>query len=135
MTKKYFFALQPVRSADIQRPVVVVTRDDFQHRFMIHVCKDGTVTYRDAHKRERIFNDVALPVLSVDTEQQAKDIQVYFCRRQYGEHPLMPDKPWYRLSVLSDGSDPALRKDGLLEIDDLEGIGAMFKRFIRAQRS
>lgn len=106
-----------------------LTKEDWKRTYMIHVCKDGTVSYRNAVKKEPIFNGVALPVFSVDTEEQAKAIQVRFCRCQWEEHPLIPGKPWYRLSKLGDGSDPAYRPGGLLETDDLHGIGEMFKEF------
>lgn len=71
-----------LRSNDLDRPV------------MIHVCKDGTVTYRT--RDQKVFNGKALPVFSVDTVQQAESIQVHFCNLQYVEHPQMPGKPWYR---------------------------------------
>lgn len=104
-------------------------REDFRRRFMLHVCKDGTVRYRDAHANEPVFNGVALPVYSVDTAEQAQAIQLRFCRLQYGEHPQMPRKPWYRISVLRDGHDPAFTRPAGLEVDDLTGIGEMFKEF------
>jgi hypothetical protein len=108
--------------------VIPVTREDMRRPFMLHICKDGTISYRNAAKRERVFNGVALPVFSVETEEQAKAIQVRFGRRQYGEHPLMPGRIWYSLSRLPDGSDPALR-DGGLQLEHLDAIGGMFKGF------
>lgn len=70
--------------------------DDFARPIMIHVCKDGTISFRDKSKREKVFNGVALPVFSVDTVEQAEAVQVRFGRHQYTEHPQMPGKPWYR---------------------------------------
>src|SRR5258706_5281352 len=61
---------------------------------LIHVCKDGTISYRT--RAEPVFNGRALPVFSVDTEEQARAVQVRFGRRQYGEHPDLPGRPWYR---------------------------------------
>lgn len=100
---------------------------DYSRPIMIHVCKDGTVTYR--RPGEAVFNGVALPVFSVNTPEQAEAIQVRFCRRQYAEHPQMAGKIWYRLSRLGDGSDPANRPSGMLDFEDLEGVTVMFREF------
>ena len=93
----------------------------------LHICRDGTISYR--RDGEPVLNGVALPVFSVDTEEQAKSIQVRFGRQQYTEHPDQPGRPWYKLSVLEDGTDPASRVDHCLVIDDLEGITRMFEKF------
>lgn len=70
-------------------------RADFRRPVMIHICKeDGTISYR--RKGKPVFNGVALPVFSVDTEEQAEAIQIRFGRLQYVEHPAMPGRPWYR---------------------------------------
>ncbi len=94
-------------------------RDAYKRRYMIHVCKDGTVTYRDAVAREKVFNGRALPVFSVDTIAEAEAIQVRFCKLQYGSHPLMPGKPWYRLNEFSG------------ELKDLDRVRAMFAQYHR----
>jgi len=73
----------------------------FKRRYMIHVCADGTVTYRDTVTKEKVFNGRALPVFSVDTIEEAKAIQIRFCRLQYGSHPLMPGRSWYVLSTFT----------------------------------
>jgi hypothetical protein len=70
-------------------------RDDFSRPIMIHVCKDGTISYRDKTKNEPVFNGRALPVFSVDTVEQAFQIQVLFGRRMYTAHPDMPNRVWY----------------------------------------
>lgn len=70
---------------------------------LIHLCKDGTITYR--RQGQPVFNGVALPVYSVDTEAQAKAVQVRFGRRQYGEHDLLPGQPWYRWTDFSGDVD------------------------------
>lgn len=103
---------------------------DYIRPIMIHVCKDGTVTYR--RPGEAVFNGVALAVFSVNTPEQAEAIQVRFCRRQYVDHPQMPGKIWYRLSRLGDGSDPANRPSGMLDFEDLEGVTVMFREFFDA---
>lgn len=89
----------------------------YGRRFMIHVCKDGTVTYRDKVAREKVFNRVALPVFSVDTADEAERIQVRFCRLQYESHPLMPGKPWYKLNEFSG------------EPEDLDRVRNMFAAY------
>jgi hypothetical protein len=68
------------------------TPNHLSRRFMIHVCKDGTITYRDTSTREHVFNGIALPVFSVDTVAQAQALQVRFGRLAHEEHPLMPGK-------------------------------------------
>lgn len=92
---------------------------------MIHVCRDGTITYRDAKARQKVFNGVALPVASCDSEAEAQALIVRFGRRQYVEHPKLPGQPWYKLGSLPDRT-PLLR---LLEVDELDGIGEMFQKF------
>ena len=72
-----------MRAEDLQRPI------------MMHICKDGTITYRK--RGEPVFNGRALPFFSVDTEEEAQDLQVMLCSLQYDTHPdLPPTEPWYR---------------------------------------
>lgn len=68
-------------------------RDDLSRPVLIHLCKDGTISYRHGH--QRVFNGRALPVFSVQTEQEARALQTRFGRVQYGEHPLIPGETWY----------------------------------------
>ena len=81
----------------------------------LHVCKDGTVTYR--RKGQKVFNDRALPVFTVDTESQAVDLQVRFCRAQWTEHPRLPGQTWYKLNEFSG------------ELDDLDRVATLFREF------
>src|SRR5689334_521905 len=79
----------------------------------IYLCKDGTISYRPS--TEPSFNGSALPVFSVDTVEQARAVQVRFGRLQYGEHPQLPGRPWYRWTDFSgdvaqlDGVSNAIR--------------------------
>lgn len=74
----------------------------FTRPIMLHVCKDGTVTYRDKTKGEKVFNGVALPVFSVDTIEEARRIQTRFCRKQYTRHPHRNGpEDWYVLNAFS----------------------------------
>lgn len=68
---------------------------------VIHICKDGTISYRDKAKGEKVFNGVALPVFAVDTVEQAESIQLRFGRLQYSDHPQMPGKPWFKWTDFS----------------------------------
>lgn len=104
---------------------------DLSRRFLIDICKDGTISYRDTELRPRPprLNNSALPVFSVNTLEQAETFQLTFGRRQYAEHPERKGQPWYRLSRLEDGTDPALRGDGSLEFEDLDGLTRMFNKF------
>jgi hypothetical protein len=98
-------------------------RDAYKRRFMIHVCKDGTVTYRDTVTKEKVFNGRALPVFSVDTVEEAKAIQIRFCGLQYGSHPLMRGKPWYKLNEFSG------------ELEDLDRVRAIFALFYKEHKA
>jgi hypothetical protein len=109
-------------------PADQILYDDFARPVKIHICKDGTISYR--RPSDRILNGVAMPVFSVDNEDQAQAIQIRFGRQQYVNHPEQPDRPWYRISVLGDGKDPVLRDGkGFLEVDDLPGITNMFRDY------
>lgn len=98
-----------------------MTDRNFDRPIMIHVCKDGTVSYRDKRTKTKVFNGRALPVFSVDTVEEAKLIQVRFCRLQYGRHPQAKPNTgtdnWYILTQFSG------------ELEDLDRIAAEFAAF------
>lgn len=98
-----------MKPGDIGRPVV------------IHVCKDGTISYR--RHGEPVFNGVALPVFSVDTVEQAQAVQVRFGRMQYEPHPQMPGRPWYRWTGFSG------------DVDDLDKVSDAIREYLGAQLS
>lgn len=103
---------------------------NLSRRFLIDVRKDGTISSRDTNEllMPRRLNNSALPVFSVSTLEAVAALEVRFGRRQYAVHPET-GQVWYRLCTLEDGTDPALRGDGLLEFDDLPGIERMFAKF------
>lgn len=78
-------------------------KTDFGRAIVIHVCKDGTISYRT--RKQKVFNGVALPVFTVDTEDEARALQVRFGRCQYGEHPQLPGRPWYRWTNFTGNAD------------------------------
>ena len=88
-------------------------KDDMSRPVYLHVCKDGTVTYR--RKGQKVFNGRALPVFTVDNEEQALDIQVRFCRAQWVEHPQLPGQTWYKLNEFSG------------DLRDLDRVADMFR--------
>jgi hypothetical protein len=96
-----------------------MTSYNFERPIMIHVCKDGTVSYRT--KGQKVFNGVALPVFSVNTVEEAKRIQTRFCRLMIGPHPqAKPNtgtEDWYVLNSFSG------------ELDELDHVSAMFADF------
>ena len=94
---------------------------DYGKPIMIDICKDGTISYRQ--RGERSFNGKALPVFSVNTVEQAKDIQVRFGKVQYKEHPLLPNQPWYRWSGF-DGN-----------VETLEEITRQIRSFFQQQEA
>lgn len=103
MTRRRITAAQDSRREQYRR--------DFSRPITIHICKDGTISYRAKH--EPIFNGVALPVFTVNTVQQAQDIQVMYGRKQWTDHPDMaPGQSWYRWTDFS-GDVDAL--DGITE--------------------
>lgn len=53
---------------------------------LIHICKDGTISYR-RRRGEPVFNGRALPVFSVADEEDARMLQVRFGSLQYRPHP------------------------------------------------
>lgn len=100
-------------------------------RVLIHVCKDGTFTYRIPPAP--VFNGLALPVYSVDTEDEAQALQVRLCRLQRTQHPQMrKGEPWYTLSTLGDDQDPALCRPDGLELADLEIITELLDEHYQA---
>lgn len=87
---------------------------------LIDCCKDGTITYR--RKGSPSFNGAALPVFSVDTEDEARYLQVLICKAQYNEHPLKPGETWYRLSDFSG------------EVEDLAEVTALLHKHYEPKR-
>lgn len=120
--------MKPTKAELIERHKQRITMN-LSRPILIHVCKDGTISYRT--RKQKVFNGRALPICSVETEKDAQSLQIRFGSRQWTEHPQMRGKIWYRLSVLPDGMPLCLRGNSLLEIEDLDGIGAMFESFVR----
>lgn len=86
------------------------TAQDLERPVMLHVCKDGTITFR--RRGQPVFNGRALAFFSVETEEEAQTLQVLMCSAQYGEHPDLPGETWYRRWQFSG------ELDGLPEICD-----------------
>lgn len=100
-------------------------------KYLIHCCKDRTLTYRT--KEQPIFNGVAIPVYSVDTQQEAEDLIILTCRKQYKEHPLMRGKPWFKITL-----DGALDFKPYLDYEDLDAVKAKLKNsheILKSRRS
>jgi hypothetical protein len=70
---------------------------------LIDICLDGTLTYRA--KKEKVFNGDALPIFSVNSKEEAKQLLVMCGSKQYQNHPLLPNDPWYVLSSFSNDFD------------------------------
>lgn len=71
--------------AEYETDPVVAGR--FGRAFRLDVCRDGTLTIRK--HGQKAFNDRALPVYSVDTKQEALDLQVLLCFTVHNQHPDM----------------------------------------------
>ena len=87
---------------------------DLERPIKLHVCKDGTITYRSAG--EPVFNGRALPFFSVETVEEAQQLQVLFCALQHGEHPDLPGQSWYRRGQFAG------------EIDDIPELADLFRK-------
>ena len=65
----------------------------------IHLCKDRTLSYRRRGSGQPVFNGVAVPVLSVASEEHADALLLLVGTRQYEPHPhpKYPHKDWMKL--------------------------------------
>lgn len=93
--------------------------DDFSRPVYIHICRDGTISYR--RRGEKVFNGVALPVFTVDNVEQAEAAQTRFGRLQYIAHPLLPGKPWYRWTDFSG------------DVDDLDKVSDAIRAYYASE--
>lgn len=80
---------------------------------MIHICQDGTLTYRT--REEPVFNGVAIPVFSTESIAQAKMLITLLGARQYEEHPKLPGQPWYRMASFAGTIEDLPRVTKLLQ--------------------
>lgn len=100
---------------------LAVNKDDFEHRYLLLVCKSGQVTFRErgserggcGHNGTTICG---LPVFSVDTREEAIHLQLLHCR------------------CASDGSGKYYLNEFGGELDDLYRVGKMFKESIKQYR-
>lgn len=95
--------------------------NELDREVLIHVCKDRTLSYRT--RKQKIFNEVALLVFSVDSVEEAKDLLTMVGRAQYEEHPLMPGQVWYKITL-----DGALDFKHLLDVSDLPEVTSKLYR-------
>lgn len=105
-------------AARTRTPEQLQAREDLSRPVMIHICKDGTISYRQ--HGEPVFNGVALLVFSVDTIEEAHKLQILCGSAQWTEHPGMPGKTWYRLS------SPMFPHT--LELEHLPQIAVLFRQ-------
>jgi len=104
-------------------------KDPCSRTVLIHICKDKTLSYRT--RRELIFNGVALPVFSVDTAEEAEALFVLVGRVQHMEHPLLPGKIWYKMTL-----DGQLDFKRYLDLEDLPAVTAKLQsRYALLKRS
>tara|TARA_B100000749_G_scaffold280675_1_gene277871 strand:- start:2195 stop:2560 length:366 start_codon:yes stop_codon:yes gene_type:complete len=68
-------------------------KDDLSRDVLIHICRDGTLTYRT--RDEAVFNGAALPAFSVNSKKEAKSLIVLVGVAQHSKHPLLPNDTWY----------------------------------------
>ena len=103
--------------------------NDLSRPILFHCCRDRTLTYRQPG--EPVFNDIALPVFSVDTIEEAEELQILVCERVHVNHPAMPNKPWYKIYMgLGEFGYPFdLELDHLEQVtEDLRKVYKMIKK-------
>lgn len=94
-----------------------LNREHFKRPVFIHVCKDKTLSYRRAG--QPIFNGAALPAFTVEDEAEAQALLVLVGRAQYEEHPLLPRKTWYKITL-----DGDLDFKRYLDLEDMDAVSA-----------
>jgi hypothetical protein len=113
---------------DLQVQIVEIHLPDMEHEIfkrpvIVHIGKDGTISYLNrATMTQPVLVEALMPVYSVDTEEQAKQLQVIFGRLQYRDNTREPGKSWYVLHLLPDGTLLMNREPPYLQISDLPGI-------------
>lgn len=104
-----------------------------RRRVMLHVCKDGTVTWRRAG--QPVFNGRAIYFYSVRTEAEAERMALLLCREQYVEHPLLPGRPWYKVNEVVETGLTVRDEDGdecaVLDVDHLPSLTARWDHIYR----
>jgi hypothetical protein len=94
--------------------------DDLDRHVLIHICKDKTLSYRT--RKQPIFNKVAIPVFSVNSNKEARSLLMLVGRQQYTEHPLMPGQPWFKMTLPG-----SLDYQEHLELSDLEEVAVRLR--------
>lgn len=89
----------------------------------VHVCKDRTLSLVEPGGRP--FNGVALPVYSVDTVEEGRQLIGLAGSKQYEEHPQLPGQPWLKINI------GVLR---FLELTDLDAVQDKLHQFHAAMR-
>jgi hypothetical protein len=113
---------------DLQVQIVEIHLPDMEHEIfkrpvIVHIGKDGTISYLNrATMKQPTLVEALMPVYSVETEEQAKSLQVIFGKLQYRDNTREPGKPWYILHLLPDGTLLMNREPPYLQISDLPGI-------------
>jgi hypothetical protein len=115
-------------AGDLQVQVIELFLPDtdhpiFQRPVIVHIGKDGTLSFLNrATMTQSTLVEALMPVYSVETEEQAKSLQVVFGKLQYRDNTREPGKPWYILNRLPDGKLLMDRNPPYLQISDLPAI-------------
>jgi|ERR1041385_4964685 hypothetical protein len=64
----------------------------FNRPILMDISKDGTITFRSRKAASYLG---AIPVFSVDTEEEARRLLTYLCTEQDRDHPGLPGMRWY----------------------------------------
>jgi hypothetical protein len=99
----------------------------FQRPVIVHLGKDGSIRWLNRKGLEQpVVVESLMPVFSVETEEQAKSLQVVFGKLQYRDSKSDPGKPWYILHRMPDGTLLMNREPPYLQLSDLPEITKMF---------
>lgn len=80
--------------------MIDINTDYLKYPWVLCCCRDRTITVREWGKMS--FNNVAIPVYSVPTFEEAQDLQILCCELVPHQHPRMkPGQPWYKLTAMN----------------------------------
>lgn len=99
-----------------------IRRDDFLRDVMLDVEKDGTITYRS---KADLLPEGCLPFFSVHTGEDAEQLILRLCKRQYALHPRTR-AAHYRYVGLGSERDAATGLP-LLGVDDINRLADIFR--------
>lgn len=93
----------------------------------IHVCKDKTLSFRFKGDKSPIQS--ALPVFTVNTTTEAEELLQLVGRKQYNEHPNLPGRPWFKITL-----DGELDFKPFLDLEDLDAVSTKLENTYKVMK-